>query len=36
MSFAVHRTKPRVELEKSKVIVFGEHIIFVFWGSVSV
>jgi hypothetical protein len=27
MFFAVHRTKPRVELEKSKVIVFGEHIL---------
>jgi hypothetical protein len=36
MFFAVHRTKPRVELEKSKVIVFGEHILVFFWGSVSV
>ena len=30
MFVAVHRTKPRVELEKSKVIVFGEHILVVF------
>jgi len=36
MFFSVHRTKPRVELEKSKVIVFGEHILVFFWGSVSV
>ena len=36
MFFAVHRTKPRVELEKSKVIVFGEHILVFFGRSISV